>query len=252
MPNLGLHAPNFGAEKRCGEFPVLAAMLYLCIRKVFTLKIVDTMAKYIKQEMPDLHKDGSKKCYYRMQSYGNVSTNELIHTICLHGGVGLSESVFRSALQELGDELARKVADGYSVTLDGVGTFRATIGVRDEKDMDTLAGDEAKRNAQSLELKGVTYRAASSLVKKARSHCRLERGGTRRVNPSPYMREERLQLAKDFLSGGANTYLKVADYARLTRLSPSTAAKELRAFAADPESGIAVSGKGTHIIYIIR
>ena len=33
------------------------------------------MAKYIKQEMPDIHKDGNQKCYYRMQSSGNVSTD---------------------------------------------------------------------------------------------------------------------------------------------------------------------------------
>ena len=210
------------------------------------------MAKYIKQEMPDIRKDGSRKCYYRMQSNGNVTTDELIHTICYHGGVGLSESVFRSALQELSAELARKMADGYSVTLDGVGTFRATIGVKEEKDMDTLDGDEVKRNAQSLEVKGVTYRADGELVKKARSRCRLERGGIGRVNPSPYTRAERLQLAKDFLSADANPYMKVADYARLTGLTPSSAAKELRVLSADPESGIAVKGRSTHIVYVLR
>ena len=213
---------------------------------------IDAVAKYIKQEMPDLNRDGSKKCYYRMQSYGNVTTDELIHTICYHGGVGLSESVFRHALQELSEELARKIADGYSVTLDGVGVFRATIGVREEKDMDTLDGDELKRNALSLELKGVSYRADSRLVKNARSHCRLERAGTRRVNRSPYTQEERLQLAKDYLSDGSHSYIRVADYVRLTGLARTAATLELRAFASDPLSGIAVSGRGTHIIYILR
>ena len=175
------------------------------------------MAKYIKQEMPDIHKNGSKKCYYRMQSNGNVSTDELIHTICYHGGVGLSEDALRQALGELTAELARTIADGYSVPLDG---------------------DEVKRNAQSLELKGVTYRTDNELVKRARSQCRLERGGTGRVNPSPYTRDERLQLAKDFLSAGATPYMKIADYMQLTRLPKSTASRELRAFAANPASGI--------------
>ncbi|MEE1222968.1 MAG: DNA-binding protein [Bacteroidaceae bacterium] len=210
------------------------------------------MAKYIKQEMPDIRKDGSRKCYYRMQSNGNVTTDELIHTICYHGGVGLSESVFRSALQELSAELARKMADGYSVTLDGVGTFRATIGVKEEKDMDTLDGDEVKRNAQSLEVKGVTYRADGELVKKTRSHCRLERGGTGRVNRSPYTQAERLQQAKAFLSDGTHPYMRLSDYVRLTRMSRTTASEELRALAADPKSGIAVSGRGTHIMYVMR
>lgn len=209
------------------------------------------MAKYIKQEMPDLNGDGSKRCYYRMQSCGNVTTDELIHTICYHGGVGLSESVFRHALQELAVELAHKIADGYSVTLDGVGTFRATIGVREEKDMDTLDGDEVKRNAQSLELKGVGYRAAGRLVKLARSHCRLERGGTGRVNRSPYTKAERLQLAKDFLSADAHPYMRLSDYVELTLLSRSSASLELRAFALDPQSGLVASGRGSHLVYVL-
>ena len=209
------------------------------------------MAKYIKQEMPDIHKNGSKKCYYRMQSNGNVSTDELIHTICYHGGVGLSEDALRHALGELTAELARKIADGYSVTLDGVGTFRATIGLCDGKEPDTLDGDEVKRNAQSLELKGVTYRTDNELVKRARSQCRLERGGTGRVIPSPYTRDERLQLAKDFLSAGATPYMKIADYMQLTRLPKSTASRELRAFAANPASGIKSTGRLTHSVYIL-
>ena len=230
---------------------VFAAFPYLCVQLITIKTFLDTMAKYIKQEMPDLNKDGNKLCYYRMQSSGNVATDELIHTICYHGGVGLSPSVFRHALDELAVELARKIAEGYSVTLDGVGVFRATIGVCAEKEIDTLDGDEVKRNAQSLEVKGVSYRADSELVKRARSHCRLERAGTRRVNPSPYTREERLQLAKDFLSTDANPYMKVADYMLLTRLPKSTASRELRTLAADPASGLVSTGRRTHSVYIL-
>lgn len=215
------------------------------------VKQIDTMVKYIKQEMPDLRKDGSKKCYYRMQSYGNVTTDELIHTICLHGGVGLSESVFRHALEDLADELACKIAEGYSVTLDGIGTFRAAIGVREDKDMDTLDGEETKRNAQSLELKRINYKADGLLVKRARGRCRLERAGTRRVNPSPYTKDERLQMAKGFLSDGLHPYMKTDDYARMTHLPKSTASKELRDFVSDPKSGITSSGKATHIVYVL-
>ena len=188
------------------------------------------MAKYIKQEMPDLNKDGNKLCYYRMQSSGNVSTDELIHTICYHGGVGMSEDALRHALGELAAELARKMADGYSVTLDG---------------------DEVKRNAQSLEVKGVSYRADNELVKRTRSHCRLERGGTARVNRSPYTKAERLQRAKIFLSDGAHPCMKLSDYVELTHLSRTSASLELRAFAADPQSGIAAIGRTTHRVYIL-
>lgn len=208
------------------------------------------MAKYIKQEMPDIRKDGSKKCYYRMQSNGNVTTDELIHTICMHGGVGLSESVFRHALEDLADELARKIADGYTVTLDGIGTFQATIGVCEGKEMDAIDGNEPKHNAQSLELKGVNYKADRTLVKEAHSRCKLERAGVSRINRSPHTKEERLQMAKDYLS--THPYIKIANYAELTQLPKSSAAKELRDFAADPASGINSSGRRTHRVYVLR
>lgn len=210
------------------------------------------MARYIKQEMPDLHKDGSKKCYYRMQSSGNVSTDNLIHTICMHGGVGLSESVFRHALEDLAHELAISLAEGYSVTLDGIGTFNATIGLCGDKEMDTIDGDETKRNAQSLELNGINYRPDRTLIKEANMRCELERAGTRRINRSPYTKEERLQIAKDYLSNSKHPHLRITEYAEMTRLPKSSAAKELREFASDPVTGIASNGKATHIVYVLR
>lgn len=200
--------------------------------------------------MPDIRKDGNKKCYYRMQSNGNVSTDELIRTICMHGGVGLGESVFRHALEALADELACKIAEGYTVTLDGIGTFQAAIGVCEGKEMDGIDGDEPKHNAQSLELKGVNYKADRSLVKKAHRKCKLVRAGTSRVNRSPHTKEERLQMAKDYLS--THPYMKIADYAAMTQLPKSSASLELRTFASDPTSGIASDGKATHIVYVKR
>ena len=210
------------------------------------------MAKYIKQEMPDLQKDGSKKCYYRMQSYGNVSTDKLIHAICMHGGVGLSESVFRHALEDLAFELACKLAEGYTVTLDGIGTFQATIGVCDGKEKDSVDGEGTERNAQSLELNGVSYRADRMLIKEAGRRCELERAGTIRVNRSPYSKDGRLQMLKEYLASREHPYIRIADYAELTHLPKSSATKELRAFAADPASGIASNGKATHIVYVLR
>ena len=34
--------------------------------------------------MPDMNGTGEKKCYYRMENAGNVSTQELIRHICSH------------------------------------------------------------------------------------------------------------------------------------------------------------------------
>ena len=53
---------------------------------------------------------------------------------------------------------------GYSVTLDDWSTFKATIGLEEGKEMDTIDGNESKRNARSLCLDGVNFQADKKLV----------------------------------------------------------------------------------------
>ena len=43
------------------------------------------MARYIKQEMPDLQGTGEKKCYYRLEKRQNLSTKEFLKRAGTHG-----------------------------------------------------------------------------------------------------------------------------------------------------------------------
>jgi len=140
------------------------------------------------------------------------------------------------------------LGQGYSVTLDGIGTFKATIGLEEEKEPDTLDGTEPKRNAQSLRLKGVNFRADKQLIKTASSNCKLKREGTARIHRSPYSKEERLALAlKHLEEHGA---MKVSDYVNLTGLSQTAARMELKEFRQDPTSGIDFIGRGSAKVYV--
>ncbi len=85
------------------------------------------MAKYIKQEIPDLHGTGETKCYYRLQKSRNLSTKEFLEYIGKHGL--MDDGVLKHALGKIADGLAEQLAEGYTVTLDGIGTFQATLGV---------------------------------------------------------------------------------------------------------------------------
>ncbi len=210
------------------------------------------MAKYIKQEIPDLHKDGNNKSYYRLKREGNISTRKLVKNICKHAGVGLSEGILYHALQEIASELVYQLADGYTVTLDGIGTFRATIGLKQNKEMDEIDGDSPKHNATSLELKGVKFTVDKELVKRARIACKLERGGISRVNRSPYTKEERLKMAQDYLSKPDTPCMSVSDYSELTKLPKSSAAKELNAFLHTPNTHLMRIGHKTHIVYALH
>ena len=46
------------------------------------------MAKYIKQEVPDLHKTGEQKVFYRLKTERNVDFDEFVRKMCAyHSGI---------------------------------------------------------------------------------------------------------------------------------------------------------------------
>ena len=207
------------------------------------------MAKYIKQEMPDMKKTGEQKVFYRMKVERNIDFQEFIQKLCSrHTGISRGEAL--RVLMSASEILADLLGEGYSVTLDDWGTFKATIGLDEGKEMDTLDGDETKRNARSLHLNGVKFQADKKLVRNARRRCKLERAGVVRVNRSPYTKEERLQKALDYLE--ENKVLKVSQYMELTGLAHTTAANELRAFSRDASSGIISVGSRPAVVYVKR
>ena len=205
------------------------------------------MAKYIKQEMPDLRQTGEKKVYYRLKTERNIDSKEFI--LSLHSTFsGMSEADITRVIIATAGHLGKLLGQGYSVTLDGIGTFKATIGLEEDKELDTLDGTEPKRNAQSLRLKGVNFRADKQLIKTASSNCKLKRERTARIHRSPYSKEGRLALAlKHLEEHGA---MKVSDYVSVTGLSQTAARMELKEFRQDPTSGIDFIGRGSAKVYV--
>ena len=207
------------------------------------------MAKYIKQEVPDMKKTGKQKVFYRMKVERNIDFQEFIQQVCSHHK-GITRGEALRVLVSASETLAELLGEGYSVTLDDWGTFKATIGLEEGKEVDTLDGDESKRNARSLHLNGVNFQADKKLVRNARRRCKLERAGVVRVNRSPYTKEERLQKALEYLE--ENKVLKVGQYMELTGLAHTTAANELRTFSRDGSSGIISVGRRPAVVYVKR
>lgn len=136
------------------------------------------------------------------------------------------------------------------MTIDGIGTFKATIGVCKDKEQDAFVANEPQRNAQSIEVNGVHYRADKALIKAVRSQCTLERGKQSRIKRSPYTLEERISRAIAFIE--EHGYMRTRDYAELNELSLSTATVELRKVRKDESSGIKAIGRGSSLIYVKR
>ena len=205
------------------------------------------MPKYIKQELPDLRQTGEKKVYYRLKTEQRIDFKHFVQSLNRVNN-GISEADAIRVLLASADHLAELLGQGNSVTLAGIGTFKATIGLEEDKELDTLDSTETKRNSRSLRLKGVNFRADKELVKQANSHCKLKREGTARIHRSPYDKDKRLSLALEYLE--KHGAMRVADYMELTGLSRTVATMELKSFRQDPNSGIGFIGRGSAKVYV--
>ena len=209
----------------------------------------NTMAKYIKQEMTDLNGKGEEKVYYRMKTERNIDFKSFAKEVNRYHSMmnrALVENVMTNAM----DVLARLLGEGYSVSIDGLGTFKAAIGLKDDKEMDTFDGNESKRNARSLQLTNVNFKADKALIREANKHCKLERAGESRLCHSPFSKEERLKMAQEYLE--KHGAMKVADYVEMTQLSRTKATLELKEFRHDASTGIDTIGRRSTLVYVKR
>ena len=205
------------------------------------------MAKYIKKEFADLNSTGRTQAYYKMQTSRKIGHDEFVDK-CTHSGSGMSRAIMDAVLTVVADELPRLLAAGYSVQIDGIGTFSAKLGMKKNKKQDTFEKDGQKHNAQSIAVSGIGFRADKDLVTKTDRDCDLERGGESRLRVSQYSQEERMALAKEYVD--KNAFLRVSDYASLAGLSQTKASIELRQFCLQPGAGIQAQGSGCHRIYV--
>ena len=207
------------------------------------------MARYIKQELPDLHKTGEKKAYYRMKTERKIDFNQFVDLISSHNS-GISRGEAFRVLMHATDTLAELLAQGYSVTIDEMGTFKATIGLVRDKEMDSFDEGTPKLNARSLRVDGVSFKADKRLILNVDKRCDLKRAGVSRLCRSPFSKEERLEKALEYLN--AHGAMKVKNYVELTSLSHTVAAKELREFEHDAASGITSIGRLAGKVYVRR
>lgn len=204
------------------------------------------MAKYEMQETPDLRKTGKRVLYPRLVVNGQMKTDEIIRRMAQ--GSSFTEGDIKGILHLLAEKVADAMGEGYSVKLDEIGTFTASLAMAEGKEReDTENG--VRKNAQSIVVGGVNFRADKEFVMRTGKHCRLERSEKKFFRSSQkYTAEERLQMACRYLE--QHPYLTVADYAALTGLVRSTAALELRKLAHQPGTGIVISGRASHRVYV--
>ena len=206
------------------------------------------MAQYIKKEMPDINGTGEKKAYYKLKTWRKLDSEEFVKRCSsIHRAYG--GSVIKGVIMAVCEHLAYEIANGYSVKIDGLGTFTAKLGVRKDKEMDNFEEGTTKRNALSIEVSGVSFRPDKDLVREIDLRCDLERGGEERLKSPKLTLKERIAKARQFLK--KNGFMHVDEYASLTGLSYSTASRELLKIASDPTSGIISQGRKSGKLYLL-
>lgn len=206
------------------------------------------MAQYIKKEMPDMNGTGSTKAYYKLKTWQRLDFDEFVKR-CSSYHRAYGRSVIEGVMTAVCEHLAYEISNGYSVKIDGLGTFTAKLGVRKDKEVDDFEEGTSKRNASSIEVTGVAYRADKNLIKEIGLKCELERGGEERLRKPGLSQEERKERARQFLQ--EHGFMHVSEYAELVGLSYSTASRELRRIASDPASGIVSQGKKSGKLYLL-
>ena len=204
-------------------------------------------AKYIKREIADLNGTGKTQAYYKMQLKPK-SFEEFVSQCAREGN--MEESQILAVMSLVSEKLALCMSEGFSVKLDGIGTFNAKLGMRIDMLQDAFEPGESSHNAKSIEVTGVGYRADKDLIRKTSRQCVLKRGGVSRIKKPKLTLDERIQKTRDFLQ--KNMFMRVPDYVRLTGLSRTTASQELRKLALNPSSGITSRGQRSQKYYVLR
>lgn len=224
---------------------------------------------YYKLEQRDSFDMKKTRTVYRIKTHALVSGDQFIKEVEHRSRI--KASLIKSVLMEVADELEELLGQGYAVTLPGIGAFSIGVRLNEERkkrlEMEEAEAKEAisqgKRpkhvaqpNATFIELHHINYRKDKTFFKNIESRFSRQpvklMGGKQgsRITIDDKTQNDRINLALEFLSN--NPFMHVADYARITGLSRSSAQRELVEINKNRDIPITSTGRGSHRVYILR
>ena len=202
------------------------------------------MAKYMMQEMNLPNEEGERLLFPRIRLEGQIGTQMIAEQVS--ESTAFTPGDVRGVIQSIAQQMSRWMGMGYSVKIEGIGIFTPTLALIKDKERETA---ESRRNARSIKVGNVRFKADKQLIQETDMACELVRTpATFRRSSAKYTPEERLERARQYLA--SHPYLTVANYMNLTGLKRTTAAKELIQWDKREDSGIVSSGYGKHKVYI--
>lgn len=167
---------------------------------------------------------------------------ELIHT----NSPAFSQATIRGVLDTLGVVVKSYLPMGHTLKIDNLGVFSLALEFADNKEEANGQQDasEPKKKYHHVKAKGVNFKVDRRLVDGINRENDFERLTNNPAPRSPYSSEERLQRALRHID--KHGFITLQEYANLNRLTRSSASRELAKFVANPTSGIATNGAGSH------
>lgn len=205
--------------------------------------------KYIKQEFADFHAKGTPQHYIRPQIEAHIHWKELISRMRYHNQ-SLSEGEIVTVMEQLEKTVSELLAQGFAVEIGNLGYLSPSLGLKKGKEMDSLEGNDPKRNAQSIKVDGIDVSINRKFVEKVDKMAHIEYGGTVRLRQKVYTKPQRLEKAKEHIRRYG--FIRIFDYMNLVNVSHTQAVVELREFANDPETHIARQGRKASLMYVLK
>ena len=106
------------------------------------------MAEYTMQEVNDLNHSGKTLLYPRMIIRRCCDTDELSEWMA--EGSTFDAGEIRGMLHRLFTTMARRMADGCSVRIEGVGVFSPQLALKEGRERERTDGEGRRRNAASI------------------------------------------------------------------------------------------------------
>lgn len=215
------------------------------------------MAKYVLQELPEGMSNGKKVLYPKIQTYSMHDYETVLKNMHVYAG-SLSVGIMRGVFDALVQTMKAWMPLGHTVKIDGLGVFSLSLGFDTSTVSEKTIAKGKKKGKEADEktkyrhvcIQGINFKPDPELLKVLNEEADFERADieVKTAQKSVLSSEERIAVAKEIIE--RNGYMTLTDYVTATKLSRTTASRELKNLAADPSSGIVTKGAHSHKVWV--
>lgn len=205
------------------------------------------MATFIMREMDGKLNGSRRQRYPHLLKTGEVTLRQMAEDIA--GGSTFTPGDVMGVVRAVAGRIARYAAQGLTVRVEGMGSFRASLKV-DRNVEEETAASESHRTAKSVRVGGMCFRADREMIDEAERWASLSRRLPRKDEREPMSPEERMAALRSYLE--EHPFIRVRDYCLLTGLKPYAAKAELRRLREAGDAWIDTLGSGPHKVYVLK